>query len=97
MSSAIVDPISDPQAWDFFTVGGQRSPGIACCGLCPQSLKWTLPQNAAIGDAIQSNAPGQAQIPFAGLAVSVTYQPQHRFFRNDLNARCQIHFLLGQF
>ena len=66
-------------------------------GLYPEFLERAFTQYAAVGDAVQGNAPGQAQIFFACFRMQRFGKAQHHFFGNHLYRTRNIHFTLADF
>ena len=76
-------------------IGGKRcadrAAGIACGRLNPDVVEVTIAQHLAVGDAIQRDAAGKAQVPRAGLLREAARQPQHGFIQYRLDRGSDIH------
>ena len=70
--------------------------GISRGRLDPEPLVRALAKDAAVPDAVQGNAAGEAQVVRTRLAVERRRQAQHHLFGDVLDRACQIHFPLRQ-
>jgi hypothetical protein len=81
-------------------IGGERRPeraaGIAGRRLNPDIAELALAHDLAVGDAIERDAAGQAEVLLAGLGREAAGQPQHRLFQHHLHGGREVHVLLLQ-
>jgi hypothetical protein len=80
---------------EFKMIGGERRAerpaGVARRGLHPKIVETAVAQHLAVGDAIEGDAAGEAEIAHAGLGLERAGQPQDRLFGDALDRRRQIH------
>ena len=74
----------------------QRAAGVAGRRLHPHLLERPLAQDAAVADAVERDAAGQAQVAHPGLAVRERGHLQHHLFGDVLNRARQVHLALRQ-
>ena len=74
----------------------ERAAGIAGRRLDPDLLERAFAQDAAVADAVERHAAGQAQIAHAGLAMRERGHLQHHLFGDVLDRPRQVHFALRQ-
>src|SRR6185312_4833058 len=71
--------------------GADRAAGIARSRLNPDLLEGAVAQHLAVGDAVERDAAGKAEIGDAGLARLRTRDTQHDLLGNRLQRRGDIH------
>ena len=76
--------------------GTQCAAGVTRRGLDPDVVEPTVPQDLAVGDAVQRDPACQTQVGDAGLRPERAGQPQHRFLNHGLHRGGQIHVPLRQ-
>ena len=74
----------------------ERAAGIAGRRLNPDLLERAFAQDAAVADAVQRDAAGQAQVAHAGFAVRERGHLQHHLFGDLLDRPREIHLALRQ-
>ena len=72
----------------------QSATGVARCGLNPDVVEWSLTQQPALRDTVESNATGKYEPSVAGAAMDIASHAQHHFFCHRLDAGRQIHVTL---
>jgi hypothetical protein len=72
-----------------------RAPGVARRRLNPDPLELAIPQDLAVGDAVEGDAARETQILLPGLARQRPGQPQHYLLGYRLNGGRQIHVALA--
>jgi hypothetical protein len=76
--------------------GAQRPAGVAGRRLDPDPLERALPQQPAVGDAVQRHAARHAQVPLAGLARDRAAEPEHHLLGDPLDRGREVHLAPGQ-
>lgn len=74
MASGQINPIDNPGAWDFLTVGGMKSPGLAKVGEAKRANEWDKKKGkGASGESLTF-----VQKPAASFSVQFyLWEPQH--------------------
>ncbi len=70
--------------------------GVAGGRLHPDAVELACAQDLAVGDAIERDAAGQAEIALAVLDRQAAGEAQHRLFQHGLDRRRDVHVLLRQ-
>ncbi len=70
------------------------APGVAGRRLNPHLLERSFPQDAAVADAVERNAAGQAQVAQTGLAMREAGHLQHHLLGDHLDRPRDVHFAL---
>ena len=73
-----------------------RAAGISCRRLNPDVADGAVAQHFAVGDAIERDPAGEAQLFHAGFGGERPRKPQHHFFRHCLDRGGKVHLALGQ-
>ena len=76
--------------------GAEGATGIAGGGLNPDVVEDSLAQDAAVGDAVQGDAAGEAKIFEAGFAAGVAGDAKHDLFGHVLDGAGEVHVALGE-
>src|SRR5262245_30442212 len=97
-----ITPMGPGKAWLGIELmpSSERRPdgatGIASCGLNPQALKWSFPEDFAIAYTVQGYSTGQTEMVGTRLTMHSLRKTYHHFFRDVLNGARQVHVLLAQ-
>lgn len=76
--------------------GAEGSTGVAGGGLDPDVLEGGFAQQATVGDAIEGNAAGEAEVARAGGGMEVAGHAQDDLLGDDLHGGGKVEFALGQ-
>jgi len=76
--------------------GAEGAAGVAGRGLDPEALEDAVAQQATVGDAVERDAAGEAEVFLAGPALHVPGHAQHDFFGHHLDAGGKVHLALRQ-
>ena len=87
---------SPPCAWWASERRAERAAGVAGRGLHPDMLEGAVAQHLAVGDAIERDAAGEAEILHAGLARERAREPQHDFLGRHLDGGGEVHVALRE-
>jgi len=74
----------------------QGAAGISGGRLHPEAPEGAVPQDLPVGDAVQRHAPGQAEVPAAGLLREGARHAEDHFLRDRLDGGGQVHLPLRQ-